>query len=410
VVGLIIYGAVAENDFAKDPARVVRRVGTAVILCVVFIALGGMSPFFYPMVVLMGFGLLCVGITGPGLNSVTQSIVDSRQRPHVAALAGLFLAVGALLGVFLLSGVAHDYGITGSIISLLIPGVPAGLIIRSASKLVDRDIERMIDSIIEEEDLAAFKAGGGRPPMLTAKGLNFSYGQLQVLFDVDFTVDEGEMVALLGTNGAGKSTLLKVISGIGLPSSGTVRLLGDDITYLDAERRVKLGITQIPGGRAVFGRLTVIENLRGFGYTLGADKRRIDEAIDACLAAFPRLDERKASLGATLSGGEQQMLGLCKALILQPRLLLIDELSLGLAPVIVGPLLDIVRRINAEGTAVVLVEQSVNIALSLVNHAYFMEKGQMRFDGPARDLLGRDDLLRAVFLEGATKGQKVGKR
>jgi ABC-type branched-subunit amino acid transport system ATPase component len=211
------------------------------------------------------------------------------------------------------------------------------------------------------------------------------------------------MVALLGTNGAGKSTLLKVISGIGLPSSGTVRLEGDEITYLDAERRVRLGISQIPGGRAVFRRLTVVENLRGFGYTLGADKKAVDDSIERCLAAFPRLSERKGSLGATLSGGEQQMLGLCKALILKPRLLLIDELSLGLAPVVVGQLLDLVREINSTGTAVVLVEQSVNIALSLVDHAYFMEKGEMRFDGAAADLLHRDDLLRAVFLEGATK-------
>jgi ABC-type branched-subunit amino acid transport system ATPase component len=241
--------------------------------------------------------------------------------------------------------------------------------------------------------------------MLSCKGIDFSYGQLQVLFDVDFTVDEGEMVALLGTNGAGKSTLLKVVSGIGLPSKGTVRFQGQDITYLDAERRVPLGITQVPGGRAVFGTMDVVENLRAYGFTLGRDRKRVDEAIDLCLEAFPRLAERRASLAATLSGGEQQMLGLSKALLLQPRLLLIDELSLGLAPVVVGQLLDMVKRINEGGTAVVLVEQSVNIALTLVDHAYFMEKGQMRFDGPAQNLLARGDLLRAVFLEGAGKAE-----
>jgi ABC-type branched-subunit amino acid transport system ATPase component len=159
----------------------------------------------------------------------------------------------------------------------------------------------------------------------------------------------------------------------------------------------------VPGGRAVFGSMDVVENLRTFGYTLGRDKKRIDAAIEECFEAFPRLYERRTSLAANLSGGEQQMVGLSKALILQPKLLLIDELSLGLAPVIVGQLLDMVRKINATGTAVVLVEQSVNIALSLVDHAYFMEKGEMRFDGPAQQLLERDDLLRAVFLEGASK-------
>jgi ABC-type branched-subunit amino acid transport system ATPase component len=237
--------------------------------------------------------------------------------------------------------------------------------------------------------------------MMACRKINFSYGQLQVLFDVDFTVDDGEMVALLGTNGAGKSTLLKVISGIGLPSAGTVRFRGEDITYLDAERRLRLGITQIPGGRAVFGRMTVVENLRSFGYTLGRDRRALDTAIGRCLDTFPRLAERRNSFASTLSGGEQQMLGLSKALMLRPRLLLIDELSLGLAPVIVSQLLEMVRAINADGTAVVLVEQSVNIALNLVEHAYFMEKGEMRFNGRSDDLLARTDLLRAVFLQGA---------
>jgi ABC-type branched-subunit amino acid transport system ATPase component len=237
-------------------------------------------------------------------------------------------------------------------------------------------------------------------PMLACRGVDFSYGQLQVLFDVDFVVDEGEMVALLGVNGAGKSTLLRVVSGVGLPSRGTVRFEGTDITYLDAERRVPLGITQVPGGRAVFPSMSVVENLRGFGYTLGRDRSRVEAAIDTSFAAFPRLAERRHQTARTLSGGEQQMLALAKALVLRPRLLLIDELSLGLAPVVVGQLLDMVRRINAEGTAVVLVEQSVNIALNLVDHAYFMEKGEVRFDGRAQDLLHRDDLLRAVFLDG----------
>jgi ABC-type branched-subunit amino acid transport system ATPase component/sugar phosphate permease len=410
ITGLVIYGRVGENDFAKNPANVVGRIGLVVMLAVVCIAIGALSPFFIGMVVFFGLGTMFIGITLPGLNGIVLSIVDARQRSQAAALVGLFLASGSILGLLLLSGVDTEYGVTGSIVSLVIPGLLGGLILRSARQFVDQDIDRMVDGIIEEEDLTAFKRQGGRPPMLTAKGINFYYGQLQVLFDVDFTVDEGEMVALLGTNGAGKSTLLKAISGIGLPQAGTIRLAGNDITYLDAERRVRLGITQIPGGHSVFSRLSVVENLKGFGYTLGSDKKRIDEAIERCLTAFPRLDERRTSLGATLSGGEQQMLGLCKALILQPKLLLIDELSLGLAPVIVAQLLDMVRAINAEGTAVVLVEQSVNIALSLVNHAYFMEKGEMRFDGAAADLLGRDDLLRAVFLEGATKGRQAVRR
>jgi ABC-type branched-subunit amino acid transport system ATPase component len=258
--------------------------------------------------------------------------------------------------------------------------------------------------MVEEEELRILHESGRHLPLLACRGIDFSYGRLQVLFDVDFTVDEGEMVALLGTNGAGKSTLLRVISGVGLPTRGTVRLDGTDITYLDAERRVPLGVTQIPGGKAVFGPLTIVDNMRVFGTSHGRNRREIERGVEESFAAFPRLAERRNQLASTLSGGEQQMLALSKAFIVQPRLLLIDELSLGLAPKIVGELLEMVKRINATGTAVVLVEQSVNIALSTVNHAYFMEKGEMRFDGPAAELLGRDDLLRSVFLEGASKG------
>ncbi|HZQ29103.1 MAG TPA: ABC transporter ATP-binding protein, partial [Acidimicrobiales bacterium] len=241
-------------------------------------------------------------------------------------------------------------------------------------------------------------------PLLACRDVNFSYGSLQVLFDVRFTVDDGEMVALLGTNGAGKSTLLRTISGLGLPSSGTVRLRGIDVTYLDTARRLKLGISQIPGGRAVFGPLSVAENLRLFGFSLGRDGRSLERAIDESFAAFPKLAARRNQPAATLSGGEQQMLGLCQAFILRPRLLLIDELSLGLAPKVVSELLDMLRRINGAGTAVVLVEQSVNVALSVVDHVYFMEKGAIRFDGRADELLEQRDLLRSVFLEGAAKG------
>jgi ABC-type branched-subunit amino acid transport system ATPase component len=147
----------------------------------------------------------------------------------------------------------------------------------------------------------------------------------------------------------------------------------------------------------------VAENLRVFGYTHGRDSRAVEAGIDASFAAFPSLAARADNDAATLSGGEQQMLGLAKAFVVRPRLLLIDELSLGLAPIVVGELLDTVRQINASGTAVVVVEQSVNIALSLADHAYFMEKGEIRFDGRADELAGRPDLLRSVFLEGAAK-------
>jgi ABC-type branched-subunit amino acid transport system ATPase component len=205
------------------------------------------------------------------------------------------------------------------------------------------------------------------------------------------------VVALLGTNGSGKSTLLKVVSGLLLPSAGSVRLDGADITYVGAERRVGMGITQIPGGHAVFGPLSVVENLMAYADTLGLTARTSPE-IERCFEMFPALAERRNQLASTLSGGEQQMLALAKAAILRPRLLLIDELSLGLAPTVVGELLERVDDLREAGSTIVLVEQSVNLALSVCERAYFLERGSVRFSGPGHELLTRDDLLRAVFL------------
>jgi len=183
-----------------------------------------------------------------------------------------------------------------------------------------------------------------------------------------------------------------------------VRLDGTDITFVDTERRLRMGISTIEGGRAVFPTLTVVENLRMFAYSHGRRHAEVERGIEDSFEAFPALAVRRGQPASTLSGGERQMLALSKALIVKPRLLLVDELSLGLAPRVVESLLDMIRQINAAGTAVVLVEQSVNVALRLVEHAYFMEKGEIRYDGRAQELLMHDELLRSVFLGGAARG------
>ncbi len=402
IIGVTWFSRRGEAKFLTDPGSLVRLAGAVLAGAVTLVAVGGLSPWFWPMILAFGAGAALLAILTPALYSVLLAVVPAEARPHVAALAGIFLGgVGGLVGALFLSGIDDRFGITGSIVALLVPGLGGAALIASARNLVRPDLERLAHQLVENEEQRVAVASGAKVPLLACRSIDFSYDAIQVLFDVDLTVDEGEMVALLGVNGAGKSTLLRVISGIGLPSAGSVRFHGKEITYLDPERRVGLGITQIPGGRAVFGPMTVVDNLRAYGYLLGRDTARLNAEIDRCFDAFPRLDERRNQAAVTLSGGEQQMLALSKALILKPQLLLIDELSLGLAPVIVGQLLDMVRTINAEGTAVVLVEQSVNIALNLVDHAYFMEKGEMRFDGPARELLDREDLLRAVFLQGA---------
>ncbi len=335
---------------------------------------------------------------------VMLSVVDPRLRPHAAAIAVAAIAGAVLAGGVLAGQLADRYGITTTMVFFGLNFLAVTRAMRIAGRAMSADVSSLAEVETQREELRVRVSSGQHFPLLGCRAVDFSYGQLQVLFGVDFTVDDGELVALLGTNGAGKSTLLKLISGIGKPTRGSVHYRGADISYVDPMRRVQFGIAQMPGGRAVFGTMSVAENLRMHGFSLRRSKAAIDRGLEETFNAFPILGERRNQPAATLSGGEQQMLGLGKAFILQPRLLLIDELSLGLSPLIVGRLIDMVKRINQSGTAVVVVEQSVNVALTLVDHAYFMERGEMRFDGAATDLIERPDLLRSVFLEGASRG------
>src|SRR3954468_22841436 len=247
-------------------------------------------------------------------------------------------------------------------------------------------------------------AGSNGGPLLTCRGVDVAYDKVQVLFGVDMEVAEGEIVALLGTNGAGKSTLLKAISGLVHPVAGRIEFDGRDITSASAQETTALGIVQVPGGKAVFPTLTVAEHFKaGCWLYAQLSPDEIEQRRGKVIEMFPRLQERWSQLAGDLSGGEQQQLALGMAFVARPRLLVIDELSLGLAPVIVERLLDAVRAIHAEGATVVLVEQSVNVALTLASRAYFMEKGQVRFEGATADLLHRDDVLRSVFLDRANQ-------
>ncbi|MCU1451613.1 MAG: ABC-type branched-chain amino acid transport system, ATPase component [Acidimicrobiales bacterium] len=234
--------------------------------------------------------------------------------------------------------------------------------------------------------------------LLDIRGLRASYGAVEVLRGIDFTVGKGEIVALLGTNGAGKSTILRCISGLLAPDSGEVFLEGRDIAGVSTEETVRCGITQIPGGRGLLPNLTVEENLRMGAYPIRRDRAAVKAGFDKVYSTFPRLAERRKQLAGYLSGGEGQMLAVGRALMLRPKLMMIDELSLGLAPLIVQQLVQTVREINETGVSMILVEQSANLALSITDHAYFIEKGVIRFDGSSRELLERDDLLRSVFL------------
>jgi ABC-type branched-subunit amino acid transport system ATPase component len=269
---------------------------------------------------------------------------------------------------------------------------------RSKSRV---DLEGAYSPYAEVRDTASANGSGS---LLSCRGVDVAYDKVQVLFGVDIDVEQGEIVALLGTNGAGKSTLLKAVSGLVHPIAGSIVFDGHDITNASPGQTTALGIVQVPGGKAVFPTLTVAEHFKASCWLYARQSNsEIEERTQKVMEMFPRVKERWNNLAGDLSGGEQQQLALGMAFVARPKLLVIDELSLGLAPVIVERLLESVRAIHAEGATVILVEQSVNVALTLANRAYFMEKGQVRFSGPTGDLLGRDDVLRSVFLERAHK-------
>ena len=226
-----------------------------------------------------------------------------------------------------------------------------------------------------------------------------------MLFDTSLWVGHGEMVALIGPNGVGKSTLLKVIGGLLRPDAGTVRINGVDMTTPSSRKRVEAGLCQIVG-QSSFRTMTVVENLRMHGYA-AKDKKWVHEATEAALAIFPRLDARRNQPASTLSGGERQMLALAKTIVGDPKILVVDEFSLGLAPVVVGGLMELVRRLNERGTSVLLVEQSVNVALSLVHRAYVMEKGMVIAEERAAVLAADPDRIQALMLGGHAEARPM---
>jgi ABC-type branched-subunit amino acid transport system ATPase component/ABC-type branched-subunit amino acid transport system permease subunit len=248
----------------------------------------------------------------------------------------------------------------------------------------------------------------GPAPLLSCRGVEVSYGPVQILFGVDLEVHEGEIVALLGTNGAGKSTLLRAITGLNKVGGGRVELSGRKISNLSADATARQGVALMPGGRGVFPTLTVEDNLRLASWLIRKDRKAAVSARSAATAVFPVLGQRMSQLAGDLSGGEQQMLSLAMAMVVKPRLLAIDELSLGLAPTVVAQLLEVVRNLHRDGVTIVIVEQSVNVALQLAQRAVFLEKGEVRFSGPTADLLERPDVLRAVFIAGAAPEAAAG--
>lgn len=234
--------------------------------------------------------------------------------------------------------------------------------------------------------------------LLEVNNLEVHYGVIKALKNVSFEVNEGEIIALIGANGAGKTTTLQTISGILPVTSGNIILNGQDITKVPAHKIVKLGISQVPEGRRVFSQLSVLDNLK-MGAFIRNDKDQIEADLENIYKRFPRLFERKNQLAGTLSGGEQQMLAMGRALMSNPKILLLDEPSMGLSPILVSEIFDIIKSINDSGVTVLLVEQNAKKALSIANRAYALETGNVVVSGKASELINDDKIKKAYLGE-----------
>lgn len=234
--------------------------------------------------------------------------------------------------------------------------------------------------------------------ILEVKDLEVYYGVIQAIKGISFEVNQGEIIALIGANGAGKTTTLQTITGLIPSKAGTITYEGNDITKVPGYKLVGMGVAHVPEGRRVFAELSVLQNLKLGAYTRN-DKNEMEATLKEIYARFPRLEERKNQMAGTLSGGEQQMLAMGRALMSHPKLIVMDEPSMGLSPLYVNEIFDIIRKINADGVTVLLVEQNAKKALSIANRAYVLETGKIVLSGDAKELMNDDSVKKAYLSE-----------
>ena len=403
LVGLPVAGRVFDRGFRRDPGAMMRYAGLLVMVSGVVYAVALPIKVLGGLVALMAVAQTLISMAFVAAPSVIAAVSPYRIRAQAFALLPVFVfLMGGFFGGLIVGQLSDAYN---ERTAMLVAAPPAALIggalIAYGSRFIRRDISRSVEELLEEqEEQRRAAADPASVPALQVHNLDFAYGSVQVLFDVSFEVARGEVLALLGTNGAGKSTLLRAVSGLGIPDRGVVRLGGRTITYAEAEDRFAAGLVQLRGGAGVFEALSVADNLKASVLAAGLDDAEVDDRTQKALTLFPALAERTGIAARQLSGGQRQMLALAMALMHEPEVLLIDELSLGLAPLVVQELLGVVERLREDGQTMVIVEQSLNVALAFADRAIFMEKGRIRFEGPARELAERDDLARAVFLGG----------
>jgi branched-chain amino acid transport system ATP-binding protein len=410
LAALVVLPRLFRSDPTKGMRMVTRGAFVAFVAAVVLAVTPALGPAVVANIVFMGAAAWVVA----GVYAALSVALPARLMTLGYALSSLWFTLGVLLigpvgtvGTTFAAAIGTDFGYRASFwlfAPLLLMGTG---VLRRSSRYMAQDIARLDASVKADIEVRRDRVEG-HGKLLMVRGLEAGYENVRVLFGVDFEVDDGEMVAVLGTNGAGKSTLVKALCGLVVPTAGEVLFDGQPITTLDPNRIVKLGIAMVPGDRGIFPGLTTADNLKMAGWLYDKDPGYIKQATKAVLGYFPALQNRLTTPAGSLSGGEQQMLSLAMAFIAQPRLMIIDELSLGLAPTVIESLLEIVKAINKRGTAVILVEQSVNLALRMCTRATFMEKGQVVFQGPTAELIEHEEIVRSVLLEGARHDADAG--
>ena len=404
-----LSGGIIDVLLRYRPQRVLIYSGLLGLASSVFLLVEASAP---PLPVLIGAEILFgigFALLGPAGGVLRTNILPAHVRTQGGTLFVLAGIPANIIQFFALPEIFQRFGIQGTLRFAVPFFVLSNLIIMSAAGKFTRDM-RSAEASQSASAEWRYARDSGQGKMLVCRDVDVAYDNVQVLFGVDFDVEEGQTIALLGTNGAGKSTLLRAISGTQEASSGAIVHDGRDITHMPPHEITQRGVIHMPGGRGVFPGLTVKANLELGGW-MSSDKADAKARLEEVHRLFPILKERGSELAGLLSGGEQQMLSLAQALLSKPKLLMIDELSLGLSPAMVGQLIEVVRAINRQGTAIIIVEQSVNVALTVAERAIFMEKGEVKFIGKTEELLRRPDILRAVYVKGTgalTDGAPAG--
>ena len=401
LLGLAVGAVIATRLARRGIGLVFRMLAVASMVAAGFAVLFALAPNV-PLAFIGNAGIdASLAIVGPGVLASLSLAIPARVRSVGFSIGALFVLPGFLV-LPAVGALGDAVGFRYGLLILVPIFVIGGLIVASAGSLIERDVRDVWTSMRTRTQMLLDRHAG-RLPLLAVRELAVGYDGVVVLADVAIEIAEGEIVALVGTNGAGKSTLLRAIGGVVEADHGAIVFDGRDITHLPPDEIARLGVAQVPGGEGIFPNLRVEDNLRVAAWQGRRRGEHDADMIDEALTAFPSLASRRDERAANLSGGQQQMLALAMATITRPKLFLIDELSLGLSPIVVEQLLGAIESMRQAGTSILLVEQSMNVAVAVADRVYVMETGVVRFSGSADELAAHPEMLWSVYLQKASE-------